>query len=697
MGNPKKVALVGNPNSGKTSLFNQLTGLNQKVANFPGVTVDKKVGKTTFAKQKFEILDLPGTYSLYPKSMDEQVVANVLLNPDSPHYPDICLVTVDATNLRRHLLLLTQIIDLGIPTILVLNMIDEARKQDAQIDIEHFQKEFGVQIVAADSRKGEGIPELKLAMLEHVQRGNKVIYSLSDSEKEVLKVLKSELNTDNDYQALHQIHQHRLLPFLSSETKKKIDNQLDDWDNNLHQVQETLQRYEKINIILLDHYTKVRANRSELLSNKIDQILTHNIFGYLIFFSILFIMFQSIFSWASIPMDWIDEGISAINSAIKTNFTPGPLVNLLTDGIISGIGGVVIFIPQIALLFAFVTILEETGYMARVTFIMDKLMRKVGLNGKSVVPLVSAVACAVPAIMSARTIDNWKDRIITIFITPLVSCSARIPVYTILIALVIPEKYILGIINLQGLVMFTLYMIGFAAALLSALALKIILKSRNRSFFIMELPVYRWPRWQNVGITILEKIKTFAFTAGKVIIAISIILWVLASYGGKDRVQQIEQQLTAQLIKGDITQQDWMDQMNAKRLEYSYAGQFGKTIEPVIKPLGFDWKIGIALITSFAAREVFVGTMATIFSIGDQDENTLKLKMGLSKKPDGTPYFDLPTGLSLLIFYALAMQCMSTLAATYRETKGWKWPILQTVYMTGLAYVSSLIVFNLFS
>ena len=696
---PIKVALVGNPNSGKTSLFNQLTGLNQKVANFPGVTVDKKIGLASFYGKKFEIIDLPGTYSLYPKSLDEQVVSEVLLNKNSKDYPDLCLVTVDSTNLKRHLLLLTQIIDLEIPTILVLNMIDEARKQDSIIDIAHLKNEFGIDIVEADSRNGEGIDKLKEILSNQVETPKGNFYSLNPDELDLINNSEHILKGSQNYEKIQQLHQYQHLSLFSSDEKKNLSFYLrtKNWDSNLFQVQETLARYEKINTILLDHYTKVHANASELFSNKIDKILTHKIGGYLIFFIILFALFQSIFSLASYPMDWIDEGITLFKEWVSNVLPSGTVSNLITEGVISGIGGVVIFIPQIALLFAFVTVLEETGYMARVTFIMDKLMRKVGLNGKSVVPLVSGVACAVPAILSARTIDNWKDRIITIFVTPLVSCSARIPVYTILIALVIPDKYIFGFIQLQGLVMFGLYMLGFSAAFFSAFLMKILLKNRTKSFFIMELPVYRWPRWQNVGITIIEKVKTFVYSAGKVILAISIVLWVMASYGGKEKIIEREVILTNQLIKKEINIEQWQTQMNATKLEFSYAGQFGKTLEPVIKPLGFDWKIGIALITSFAAREVFVGTMATIFSIGDADETTLKNKMALAKKPDGTKYFTLPMGLSLLVFYALAMQCMSTLAVTYRETKGWKWPILQTVYMTGLAYVFSFIVFTIFS
>lgn len=691
-----KIALVGNPNSGKTSLFNQLTGLNQKVANFPGVTVDKKVGKITFGGKKFEVLDLPGTYSLYPKSMDEQVVADVLLNPSSENYPDICLVTVDATNLRRHLLLYTQIADLGIPTILIFNMIDEARKQNAKIDFENLQKELGTQIFAVDARKGEGIEQLKKALVSTTQ-GGKAFYNITEEEKKWVENT-TFLTGKNTYQKLQQLHQYKQLNFWDSNKKSEVSNYLKNknWDANLLQVQETLARYEKISKLLLDNYSKKHNSKSENFSNKLDKVLTHKIFGYVIFLAILFTLFQAIFTWASVPMDLIDEAVTALSDFLKNTLPPGPVVDVLTDGIIAGIGGVVIFIPQIALLFAFVTILEETGYMSRVTFIMDKLMRTVGLSGKSVVPLVSGVACAVPAIMAARTIDNWKDRIITIFVTPLVSCSARIPVYTILIAIAVPNTSVLGIFNLQGLVMFGLYLLGFLAVFLSALAMKLILKNKTKSFFIMELPVYRFPRWQNVGITIVEKVKTFVFSAGKIIVAISIVLWVLASYGGKEKLANVEKELTSQLIEKQINQEEWEQQMNTKRLEYSYAGQFGKLIEPTIKPLGFDWKIGIALITSFAAREVFVGTMATIFSISDESESTLKVKMGAAKNADGTKYFNLPMSLSLLIFYALAMQCMSTLAATYRETKGWKWPILQTVYMTGLAYISSLVIYNIF-
>jgi ferrous iron transport protein B len=407
-------------------------------------------------------------------------------------------------------------------------------------------------------------------------------------------------------------------------------------------------------------------------------------------------MFQAVFAWASYPMDLIDQGIALINSLIQTNFN-GPLINLLTEGVIAGLGGVLIFIPQIALLFAFIAVLEETGYMARVTFMMDRIMRKFGLNGKSVVPLISGVACAVPAIMSARTIENWKDRIITIFVTPLMSCSARIPVYTVLTALVVPDEKVLGFFNLQGVVLMGLYLLGFLSAIFSALALKLLLKTQERSYFIMEFPVYRWPRWKNVGITIVEKVKTFVFQAGKVIVAISVILWVLASYGPGEALEQAEQRVRTTAVQQQLTPEQTENLVASEKLENSYAGLFGRTLEPAIRPLGFDWKIGIALITSFAAREVFVGTISTIYSVGqDADMRTVQQKLAAEKDENGQPFFTPARAFSLLVFYVFAMQCMSTLAVVYRETKGWKWPLMQLVYMTGLAYVSSLIVYQLF-
>ncbi|RZL15668.1 MAG: ferrous iron transport protein B, partial [Hymenobacter sp.] len=517
--------------------------------------------------------------------------------------------------------------------------------------------------------------------------------------------IRAHFGLHNDYLALHYAHQFQQLHFLS-ETDRAYLAQLTEkagFDATARQAEETVARYAHLNELLLDAVTVTRTEEQEPVSNRIDKVLTHRVFGYLIFLALLFLLFQAIFAWAQYPMDLIDQGVAGLNQLIQRHFH-GPLVRLLTEGVIAGLGGVLIFIPQIALLFAFLAVLEESGYMARVTFLMDKLMRPFGLSGKSVVPLISGLACAVPAIMGARTIESWKDRMLTIFVTPLMSCSARIPVYTVLVALVVPDESWLGVFNLRGLVLMGLYLLGTVSALLSAWALKVLLKARERSYFIMEFPVYRWPRWKNVGLTIVEKVKAFVWQAGKVIVAISVLLWVLASYGPGNRQEEAAARVVAQQKTGFYyvlahpeAQESINRQQAAARLENSYAGTFGHFIEPVIRPLGFDWKIGIALLTSFAAREVFVGTMSTIYSVGqDADLGTVREKLAGERDAQGHPFFTPKRALSLLVFYVFAMQCMSTLATTYRETKSWRWPLGQLVYMTGLAYLASLLVWQIF-
>jgi ferrous iron transport protein B len=710
-----RLALIGNPNSGKTSLFNQLTGLNQKVGNFPGVTVDRKTGVAQLGGQRrAEVVDLPGTYSLYPKSLDERVIADLLYNPHSPDYPDFVVVTVDASNLRRSLLLFSQLADLDLPAILALNMTDVAAERGIQLDVPALERELGVPVVPMNARKGVGLAALRIIMADRLATRPPAgrFWQPSAELLPLLADIRQHFDLPNDYLALHYAHQFGQLHFLGEDDRAYLAQLTEQYgfDSTAQQAAETVARYAAINELLLEVVTVTRTERREPASNRIDKVLTHRVFGYLIFLAILFLLFQAIFAWAQYPMDLIDQGISALSAVIQDNFQ-GPLVRLLTEGVIAGLGGVLIFIPQIALLFAFLAVLEETGYMARVTFLMDKLMRPFGLSGKSVVPLISGLACAVPAIMGARTIESWKDRMLTIFVTPLMSCSARIPVYTVLVALVVPDESWLGIFNMRGLVLMGLYLLGLGSALLSALLLKTVLKARERSYFIMEFPVYRWPRWKNVGLTIVEKVKAFIFQAGKVIVAISVLLWVLASYGPGNRQDKAEARLRS--IQADINTPDAMGnypkklalepgelerRVAAARLETSYAGTFGHVIEPVIRPLGFDWKIGIALLTSFAAREVFVGTMSTIYSVGqDADLGTVQQKLANEKDASGQPFFTPVRALSLLVFYVFAMQCMSTLAVTYRETKSWRWPLGQLVYMTGLAYAASLFVWQLFS
>jgi ferrous iron transport protein B len=698
-----KIALLGNPNSGKSSLFNHLTGLNQKIGNFPGVTVDKKTGLSKINRNLVaEIIDLPGTYSLYPKSLDEQIVFDFLNSPNDAHYPDFLIVVVDVSNLKRNLLLFTQVRDLGFPVILALNMLDIAKRLGTDIDVEALKKELGVPVVSINARNGEGVDLLKTAISCPVHNAPDTFLDFSQFAPALVQEIKEKFRIKNNYLALQLAHRYKEVESLS-ENEKVIIEELDHkygFDSLLLQSKETVSRYEVIHEILAKVEKKKNTAERERLSYKIDKVLTHKVGGYVIFFLLLFFMFQAVFAWATVPMDLIDSGIAGINGWLKSTLPHSPLVDLLTDGLIAGLGGILIFIPQIAILFAFIAILEESGYMSRVMFLMDKIMRQFGLNGKSVVPLISSVACAVPAIMATRSIDNLKERLVTIFVTPLMSCSARIPVFTVLIGLIVPKEYVFGLFNLQGLALMGLYLLGFVSAILTALIMSKLLKTKEKSYFIMEFPTYKIPRWKNVGTTLIEKVKAFVFEAGKVILAISIVLWVLASYGPSDKMESAGNAAEMEAKGKNLSVSEADNLIAARKLEYSYAGYFGRFIEPSIRPLGFDWKIGIALITSFAAREVFIGTMATIYSVGDRsdDSDTVMEKMRQEINPEtGKPMYTLAVSFSLLIFYVFAMQCMSTIAIVYRETKGWKWPMLQFVYMTGLAYLSSFIVYQLLS
>lgn len=700
----QKVALVGNPNSGKSSLFNQLTGLKQKIGNFPGVTVEKRSGLTTLADgTSLEVMDLPGIYSIYPRSLDERIVAEILLDHHSPVSPDKIVVIADATNLKRGLLLLSQIVDIGLPTVLALNMMDLVAKAGISYDIKALSKKLGIPVVPINARMGIGLEELKKVVGGPVPLPERSIFRIWEEAHAPIKELRQTLGVDNDYEAYQFLEQPNSLKFLSRKDQKVVEEirHRHGFFPGKFQGAETIQRYGFIQDLLNEVTLKQTDFSWKNYSRKIDKVLTHKIWGYAIFFALLFLIFQAIFAWATVPMDMIDTLFADLTVYLHSVFPEGPLSSLLADGIVPGIGGIIIFVPQIAILFAFIAVLEESGYMARVVFLMDKMMRRFGLNGKSVVPLMSGVACAIPAIMATRTIDNWKERTITIFVTPLMSCSARLPVFTILIALIVPEHYVLGFFNLQGLALMGLYLLGFVAAVGSAWIMKQIIRVKERSFLIMELPTYRLPRWSNVGYTIVEKTKAFVVEAGKVIMAISIILWVLASYGPGDKIENARENVLAENPHLRLTDQGLDDRVAAYKLEHSYAGVIGKGLEPVIRPLGYDWKIGIALVTSFAAREVFVGTMATIYSIGSaggEEDATIKSRMREEINPEtGGPRFTPAVGFSLLLFYTFAMQCMSTLAVVYRETGGWKWPMLQLAYMTGLAYVSAWIAYQVFS
>jgi ferrous iron transport protein B len=697
-----KIALTGKPNSGKSSLFNHLTGLNQKIGNFPGVTVDKRIGTCQLDDStQAEIIDLPGIYSLYPRTLDEKVVTEIFSDQKNNLYPDKVVLIADATNLKNCLLLLTQLMDLKIPTIVALNMMDLAAKSGLSIDVKKLSASLDMPVVMINARNGHGMYELKNRLALPLKASSKSVFQMEAEIKTVIAKIKDHFHLATDYEAYHFLQQTENLIFLPQSERDYIKATAKEHQFFPHKYQgaETIMRYGFIQELLNKAIVKPSHKDWKRVSHGIDNVLTHKIFGYIIFFAVLFLIFQSIFAWAQIPMDLIDSTFAALSNLLAHKLPDGPLFELLSQGIVPGIGGIVIFIPLIAILFAFVAILEETGYMARVVFLMDKFMRQFGLNGRSVVPLMSGWACAIPAIMATRTIDNWKDRLITIFVTPFMSCSARLPVFAILVGLVIPDKKFFGIFGYQGTVLMCLYLLGFFAAIFSALAMKFIIKTTERSFLIMELPTYRMPKWSNVGYTIVEKTKAFVFEAGKVILTISIILWVLANYGPIDEMNSAKKVVSEQATTLHLSESEIQNHIAAYKLEHSYAGKFGKAIEPLIKPLGFDWKIGIALISSFWAREVFVSTIATIYSIGSTDDQpTIKQRLRQEINPDtGGPRYTPAVGMSLLVFYTFAMQCMSTLAIVKRETKGWKWPLIQLAYMTGLAYISALFVFQIMS
>lgn len=643
--NQLNVLLVGNPNTGKSTLFNSLTGLKQKVGNFPGVTVDKKSGTFKVNNQLVNIIDLPGTYSLAPNSEDEKVTHQYILEAT---HDEIVVVVADVTNLKRNLLLLTQIMDLGKKVVLVLNMMDLLQKNEQEVDVEKLSSLLGISVVPINALIGKGIGELKNAIVHF------------------------------------NAHPVRFI----------------EQDSLANAVDETMLRYGKINEIVNQCFYSKGEGKTSILTKKIDNILTHKFYGYFIFLAILFTIFQAIFSWSSYPMELIEKGFLLLGNWLGNTLPQGILNDLIVNGIVAGLSGVFVFVPQITMLFAFIVVLEDTGYMSRVSFLMDRILRQFGLNGKSIIPLLSSTACAVPAIMSTRTITNLKERLITIMVAPLISCSARIPVYTLLISLVISKDSSWGVFNLQGLLMMGLYLIGFIAALGAAWVMKKLIKSKEKSSFIMEMPIYRMPRWKNVGLSIYSKVQVFLFDAGKIIVAISIVLWVLSSYGPSNTFEKIEKKYLVETddYPSQLSEKEINTLISAEKLEASYAGIIGKTIEPLIQPIGFDWKIGISLVTSFAAREVFVGTMATLYSVGDED-NTMSIreKMMIAKNAEtGEKLYSTATTMSLLLFYAFAMQCMATLAIVYRETKSIKWPLIQLTYMGVLAYVSSFIVYHIF-
>ncbi len=739
-----KVALIGNPNTGKTSVFNTLTGLKQKVGNYPGITVEKKMGICKLSRGvKAHILDLPGTYSLNTTSLDESVAVELLLNKNAPDFPDVAVVISDVENLKRNLLLFTQIKDLKIPAILVINMADRMDHKGIRLDLPKMEKLLKTKIALVSTRKNTGMEELKKLIEKYRELPKTESLDISGIDPAYFKRLQTAFPGKDLYKLWVVITQD--VNFTPLDKKDFLSHSPFEIKSGAElkklQHKETILRYQYINGVLKETYTVDRSAAKGWRAN-LDKILTHKIFGYLIFFIILLTIFQAIYDWSSVPMDFIDEQFAAASEWIKDTLPPGVFTNLIAEGVVAGIGGIVIFIPQIAFLFFFIAILEESGYMSRVVFLMDRLMRPFGLSGKSVVPLISGTACAIPAVMATRNIENWKERLITILVVPFTTCSARLPVYLIIIALVIPEGRFLGL-SYQALTLMMLYLLGFAASILAAKVLHQILKVRSGTFFMVEMPNYKWPLWKNVFYTVVEKTKSFVYGAGKIILAISIVLWFLGSNGFSEEFKNAEQIITERvaqqglspnskafvankveeyktslpvLISGvdnrasNMAIQDSLSKLQADlrtrvinqeiasyRLEHSFIGKMGKFIEPVVRPLGYDWKIGIAVLTSFAAREVFVGTLATIYSVGNDEEETIKNRMAAEVKADGQPLFNLASGVSLMLFYAFAMQCMSTLAIVKRETNSWKWPMLQLGFMTVIAYLAALTAYQLLS
>ncbi len=738
------VVLIGNPNTGKTSVFNQLTGLNQKVGNYPGITVEKKEGICKLPRGlKAHILDLPGTYSLNTTSLDESVAVELLLNKKDKDHPDVALVISDVENLKRNLLLFTQIKDLKIPAILVINMADRMSRKGISVDISLLEEKLSTKIALVSTRKETGIVYLKELIADYKNLSIAQNVDTSVIDPEYFEKLKNTFPKEDLYKLWLVITQDvNFMPIektlikdrSSFETKSKSELK------RLQQ-KETILRYQFINGVLKETY-KVDASAAKGFRANLDKLLTHKVFGYLIFFIILLTIFQAIFDWSGYPSEFLDEKLAIVGEWVKNTMPPGIFTDLLVEGVFMGIVGILVFIPQIAFLFFFIAVLEESGYMSRVVFLMDRLMRPFGLSGKSVVPLISGTACAIPAIMATRNIENWKERLITILVTPFTTCSARLPVYLIIIALVIPKGRFLGL-SYQALTLMLLYLIGFGAAIISAMVLNKLLKIRSRSFFVVEMPNYKLPLLKNVAYTVWEKTKSFVFGAGKIILALSVILWFLGSFGISDNfkdaenivVKRIENEgfsafnesnIETKLIDYEkalndsisknayqISSLSLIDSIQARKselyetalsqeiasfkLENSFMGYAGKVIEPIVKPLGYDWKIGIAVLTSFAAREVFVGNLAIIYSVGSGEENTDTITQRMSAEVNPKtkePVFNLASGISLLLFYAFAMQCMSTLAIVKRETNTWKWPIAQLVFMSLFAYIVALITYQ---
>lgn len=670
----KHILLVGNPNVGKSTIFNLLCNKNQKTGNYAGVTVASHQGTYIHQGEEVEIVDLPGSYSIYPTSEDEAIFTKYLIE-EQEKYSGVIYIA-DALNLKRSLLLFQQIKDLGIPVLVVLNQMDLAEKRGLHIDSKKLETLIGNRILETNAKANIGIDEIRNAIKNNeFSVSEKPFFDIPSENLGLVFKISRQINEKNFYKVWTLIAADTYLGKLES-----VKTQLNQEDRKCMvpkrlQVQETIRRYQQIDGYMSQIISK-KPQFKELLTEKLDKVLVHPILGYLVFALILLMIFQSVFFIAEYPMNWIDGSFAWLSQFTKTHLPEGPINSLLSDGIIPGIGGIVIFAPQIGILLYFLYLLEDSGYMARVIFLMDRFLRPFGLNGKSIVPLVSGTACAIPAIMSTRNIENVKERLITILITPFMTCSARLPVYSIIIALIFSNETIWGI-QYKALALFAMYFLGFVTALISAFILKYFIKNKGKTFLVMDLPAYKMPLWTYDFKLVLGKVWEFITGAGKIILAVSVILWVLSYFGPKNEKQLFQ-------VQSEV------------KLENSYLAKIGRQMEPAIAPLGYDWKMGVGILSSFAAREVFVGTMSTLYSLDNEaEEQTVIEKMRADVKPNGEKVFNFATGISILIFYAFAMQCISTIAVVYRETKSWKWTAIQLVFMSGLAYFVSMIVYQI--
>ena len=700
--NEIKVALIGNPNVGKTSIFNLLTGMNQHVGNYPGVTVDKKVGFCKLSQIiNARIYDLPGTYSTNPNSMDEKVAVSCLLDRDDIDFPDVVVVVADVENLKQNLYLFTQIKDFGIPTILAINMADRMKPRGITIDIPTLEAALHTRIALVSTRQKTGIEELKELIINYKKLSLESLVDIARIDPPFFSSLKEKFPNEELGKLWMVISQNFEVVGALRKVEIQKENIKTEAEIKRMQQRETILRYQVINNALKDTYKVTAVGTRALL----DKILLHKVWGYVIFMAILLLIFQVIFYVSEYPKGWIESALGWVGEWLSGILPEGSLTSLLVDGVIPGLTAVVSFVPQIALLFFFISLLEESGYMSRVVFLMDRIMRPFGLNGKGTIPLISGAACAIPAVMATRTIESWRERLIAILVTPFITCSARLPIYLIIIKLVIPQGNYFFFDN-QAVALFALYMLGVFMAIFSAWLLNkfLVLKHTIKTHFIIEMPTYKVPLVRNVLLTVYEKSKAFVVNAGKIIFFMTVLIWFLQTHGLSEKYRNAEthtQQMAAQYGWDEEQKEHYL---LSYRTENSLLGNMGKFVEPIFRPLGYDWKISIAVLGSFAARETFVSTLATIYSLGEVDveegeaeQRTVITRLQEEMRPDGTPMFNLATGVSILLFFASAMQCISTFAIVRKETNSWKWAIIQWLFMTGFAYLSAFAAYQILS